>query len=69
MATERQRQANQQNSRHSMGPKTAEGKVGSRANVTKHGLSGSVVFDGDELKALSESALAVGYSAVAAALV
>ena len=66
MATERQRQANRQNSRHSTGPKTAEGKAASRTNAIKHGLSGSAVFDEDELKALTESALAVGYSAIAA---
>jgi len=66
MTTERQRQANRQNSRHSTGPKTAEGKIASQANATKHGLSGSAVFDEDELKALTESAMAVGYSAVAA---
>lgn len=45
---------------------TEEGKVVSRTNATKHGLSGSAVFDEDELKALTESAMAVGYSAVAA---
>ena len=66
MATERQRQANQQNSRHSTGPKTAEGKAASRTNAIKHGLSGGAVFDENELKALTESAMAVGYSAVAA---
>ena len=65
MTTERQRQANRQNSRHSTGPKTAEGKAASRANATKHGLSGRAVFDEEELRALTESALAVGYSAVA----
>ena len=61
MATERERQANRQNSRHSTGPKTAEGKAASRTNATKHGLSGSAVFDEDELKVLTESAMAVGY--------
>ena len=66
MATERQRKANRQNSRHSTGPKTAEGKAASRTNAIKHGLSGSSVFDEDELRALTESAMAVGYSAVAA---
>ena len=66
MATEHQRQANRQNSRHSTGPKTAEGKAASRTNAAKHGLSGSAVFDEDELKGLTESALAVGYSAIAA---
>lgn len=66
MATESQRQANRQNSRHSTGPKTAGGKVASRANATKHGLSGHGVFDEGELKTLTESALAAGYSAVAA---
>ena len=66
MTTERQRQANRQNSRHSTGPKTAEGKAASRANATKHGLSGRAVFDEDELKILTESAMAVGYSAFAA---
>ena len=66
MSTERQRQANRQNSRHSTGPKTEAGKAASRANATKHGLSGSAVFDEDELKVLTESALAVGYSANAA---
>ena len=66
MATECQRQANRQNSRHSTGPKTAEGRAASRTNAIKHGLSGSSVFDEDELKTLTESALAVGYSAVAA---
>ena len=66
MATERQRQANRQNSRHSTGPKTAEGKAASRTNAIKHGLSGTAVFGEDELRALTESALAVGYSAIAA---
>ena len=66
MATERQRQANRQNSRHSAGPKTAEGKAASRTNAIKHGLSGGALFDEDELKVLIESALEVGYSAVAA---
>ena len=66
MSTERQRQANQQNSRHSTGPKTGEGKAASRTNAIKHGLSGGAVFDEDVLRALSESALTVGYSAVAA---
>ena len=66
MATERQQQANRQNSRHSTGPKTVEGKAASRTNAIKHGLSGGAVFDEDELKVLTESAMAVGYSAVAA---
>ena len=66
MPTERQLQANRQNSRHSTGPKTTDGKAASRANATKHGLSGSAIFDEDELKILTESAMAVGYSAVAA---
>ena len=66
MTTERQQQANRQNSRHSTGPKTAEGKAASRANATKHGLSGSAAFDEDELKILTESAMAVGYSVAAA---
>ena len=66
MATERQLQVNRQNSRYSTGPKTAEGKAASRANAIKHGLSGSAIFDEDELKILTESAMAVGYSAVAA---
>ena len=66
MSTKRQRQANRQNSRHSTGPKTAEGKAASRTNATKHGLSSRAVFDEEELRALTESALAEGYSAVAA---
>ena len=66
MATERQRQANRQNSLHSTGPKTAEGKAVSRTNATQHGLSGGAVFDENEVKALTESAITEGYSAVAA---
>ena len=41
MATVAQISANQQNSTHSTGPKTPEGKAAAARNATKHGLSGA----------------------------
>src|SRR6266851_7636250 len=41
MATAAQITANQNNSAHSTGPKTPEGKTAAARNSTKHGLSGA----------------------------
>ena len=49
--------ANQANARRSTGPKTPEGKVASRANSLKHGLTGSgIVSPADDLARIAQVA-------------
>src|SRR5262249_36511197 len=48
MATEKQIIANQQNARHSTGPRTESGKRRSRRNAVRHGLTAETVIDGFE---------------------
>ena len=48
MATERQIEANRENSRKSTGPRTAKGKAAVRLNAVKHGLTAQQVILGDE---------------------
>src|SRR5215510_14736675 len=45
MATEKQILANQQNAKHSTGPRTESGKRRSRRNAVRHGLSVETVID------------------------
>src|SRR5215467_3189152 len=45
MATEKQIIANQQNARHSTGPRTESGKRRSRRNAVRHGLTAETVID------------------------
>jgi hypothetical protein len=45
MATEKQILANQQNARHSTGPRTEAGKRRSRRNAVRHGLTAETVID------------------------
>src|SRR5262250_2192153 len=45
MATEKQIIANQQNAKHSTGPRTASGKRRSRRNAIRHGLTAETVID------------------------
>src|SRR5438270_1061115 len=54
MATERQIQANRANALKSTGPVTEEGKVTSRRNAVKHGLSGQgIVLPAEEEQAVA----------------
>ena len=48
MATAKQKKANRENSKNSTGPKTEKGKLASRANALKHGMTASVVALHDE---------------------
>ena len=48
MATEKQIIANQQNAKHSTGPRTESGKRRSRRNAIRHGLTAETVIDGLE---------------------
>jgi hypothetical protein len=48
MATEKQIIANQQNAKHSTGPRTESGKRRSRRNAVRHGLTAETVIDGLE---------------------
>ncbi len=55
MATIRQIAANQKNAQRSTGPVTDEGKIASRGNALKHGLTGAgVVVSDDDLDALRQ---------------
>jgi hypothetical protein len=45
MATEKQILANQQNAKHSTGPRTESGKRRSRRNAVRHGLTAETVID------------------------
>ena len=45
MATEKQILANQQNAKHSTGPRTESGKRRSRRNAVRHGLAAETVID------------------------
>src|SRR5262245_4937130 len=45
MATEKQIIANQQNAKHSTGPRTESGKRRSRRNADRHGLTAETVID------------------------
>jgi hypothetical protein len=45
MATEKQILANQQNAKHSTGPRTEAGKRRSRRNAIRHGLTVETVID------------------------
>src|SRR5215510_7295662 len=45
MATEKQIVANQQNAKHSSGPRTESGKRRSRRNAIRHGLMAETVID------------------------
>jgi hypothetical protein len=45
MATEKQILANQQNAKHSTGPRTESGKRRSRRNAIRHGLTAETVID------------------------
>jgi hypothetical protein len=45
MATEKQILANQQNAKHSTGPRTEAGKRRSRRNAIRHGLAAETVID------------------------
>jgi hypothetical protein len=55
MATARQIAANQANSLRSTGPRSPQGKIASRANSLKHGLSGrGVVLPHEEIDAIAE---------------
>jgi len=45
MATEKQILANQQNAKHSTGPRTDSGKRRSRRNAIRHGLAAETVVD------------------------
>jgi hypothetical protein len=45
MATEKQITANQQNAKHSTGPRTESGKRRSRRNAVRHGLTAETVID------------------------
>jgi hypothetical protein len=55
MATTRQIEANRSNARLSSGPRTEEGKTGSRGNAFKHGLAGDgVVLPDDETAKVNE---------------
>ncbi|HSU61279.1 MAG TPA: hypothetical protein VLI55_18365 [Bryobacteraceae bacterium] len=51
MSTEAQIAANQKNSRHSTGPKSAEGKGTVSMNACRHGLSGGFLFLPGEMPA------------------
>src|SRR6266550_4501216 len=48
MTTEKQISANQQNAKHSTGPRTESGKRRSRRNAIRHGLTAETVIDGLE---------------------
>jgi predicted 2-oxoglutarate/Fe(II)-dependent dioxygenase YbiX len=48
MTTEKQISANQQNAKHSTGPRTESGKRRSRRNAIRHGLTAEPVIDGLE---------------------
>ena len=45
MATEKQIIANQQNAKHSTGPRTESGRRRSRRNAVRHGLTAETVID------------------------
>jgi hypothetical protein len=45
MATEKQILTNQQNAKHSTGPRTESGKRRSRRNAVRHGLTAETVID------------------------
>jgi hypothetical protein len=45
MATEKQILANQQNAKHSTGPRAVSGKRRSRRNAIRHGLTTETVID------------------------
>src|SRR5262245_60256773 len=65
MATEKQIVANQQNAKHSTGPRTESGKRRSRRNAIRHGLTAETVIhsleDAADYRAF-ERAIKSGYS-------
>src|SRR3954449_5824741 len=69
MTTLRQIEANRRNARRSTGPNTAEGKLRSRRNAVRHGLSAETVIgaleDAEDYKAF-EAAVIVDYDAQSA---
>ncbi len=52
-------EANRRNAAKSSGPKTAEGKLASRANALKHGMTGSVVLSGGDAEEVARRAEAM----------
>ena len=56
MTSERKIRANRQNARASSGPKTANGRARSAQNALRHGLSLSVLFDGELCKEVEDLA-------------
>src|SRR5436853_2064560 len=69
MTTFKQIEANRRNARRSTGPNTAEGKLRSRRNAVRHGLSAETVIgaleDAEDYKAF-EAAVIVDYDAQSA---
>src|SRR3954451_852 len=69
MTTYKQIQANRRNSRRSTGPTTQEGKLRSRRNAVRHGLTAETVIgaleDADDYKAF-EAAVTADYDAQSA---